>query len=293
MNWNSIYTIYQRLASLVMAICIGWLLFASPTTYHALLQDLYKATQTSIEDAKSNHSQKIEDLKEDVYKNGNSREGLDRVKRAEALQVKTLKVIETLRQLENDISLPRLLKQQVQQLMRTHTKWIQNEFKDLSPTYLPNANVQPNVLPNQSVTSILHTPTHIALKAWLAQQHLLLLHYEDKVLYALGAWLESYTWGCGPYYPYTIFSVAPTKVISVGDTYTADLIWLDQKRSLYRYLLRGKTYYNNHRARDGWVPLTPKSTGKQQWEAKFKFRIQGKDTTVVRKVYYEVLPENK
>lgn len=294
MNWNSIYTIYQRLASLVMAICIGWLLFASPPTYHAVLQDLHKATHTSIKNTKSDHSQRMEDLQEDVYKNGNSREGLDRVKRAEALQTNTLKVIETLRQLENDISPPRLLKQQVQQLMRTHTKWIQREFQDLNPTYLPNAIIQPNVLPNQGVTSVLHTPTDLALKAWLAQQQLLLLHYEHNILRALGAF-DIYIGGgsCGPYYSYVMFGVAPTKIISVGDTYTADLIWLDDKRITQSKWLKGKMYYNNQRARDGRVPFTPKGTGKQQWEAKFKFRIQGKDTTVVRKVYYDFLPEDK
>ncbi|WP_045113615.1 hypothetical protein [Microscilla marina] len=292
MNWNTIYRIYEVLAICLVVICVGLMAFTPPFAYQTTFNILQTTLNEDIKDSKAYLITAIKNLKAEVAKFGNGRDGLSRLKRAKLVQSTTQKVMQALYQIEKNNHQPQIVKQQVYQVMNAHVKWLNKEYEDLDKPHFTLPFDFPLKTPTlgQWVTHFFDTTTSASLKAWLAQQRLSLLHYQSQVLYFLGAFYpnidisEAFPFNLAPS-PITV--TAPTSWVRVGDTYTADMFWITHWH--YASLIT-KMYYNNKITGDGAVRFEVPPRGKQYWEAKFRYyTVDGKkDTTIVQKVYYEV-----
>jgi hypothetical protein len=217
----------------------------------------------------------MDELIKDVRKNGNSREGRERIKLAKLLLKKTTAITNKLEQWHTQSFAP------VQAALQQYKQWLKTEFK-----YIDLAPIDTAQTLNASFD--LGKASTIASNALIGEKKLHIQRLQAMILRQLGAGdYIDYCHLCG----YFKVNVVPQlQQVQVGNYYEAEVP------------IQGITIsYTKPRFSVGNTPIPvnagksdivfkPQGTGTQYWEAKFRFLSHGKDTTIVRKVYYKVLP---
>lgn len=268
--------VYEGIALLLTLGCLGILIFESTPSYDAQLGQLNTAVHQSWQRGQQKVSEDMANLKAEVRKNGNSREGLDRIMRSELLGKKTKEIykkVEQWRQYKQNFA-------PLQVALKRYQKWLINEFRDLD--IAPIDTTQP------LVKSLDIGSTAIANQLLINNQKLDIYKLQAMVLRKLGA--EDVTTAIRCCFGCRYVDVVPkaTKV-QVGEDYQADMIFGE-----HGFWGNIKFYVHNQpiliQGGKSKIVFKPQGIGKQHWEAKFRFRSHGKDTAIVHKVYYKVLP---
>lgn len=266
--------VYEAVALLLTIGCLGILIFESTPRYDAQLGELNTAVHQSWQRGQQKVNEDMANLKAEVRKNGNSREGQDRIMRSELLSKKTREIykkIEQWRQYKQNFT-------PLQVALKRYQKWLITEFRDLD---IASININQTLVKSLDVGS-----TAIANQLLINEQKLRIYRSQAMVLRKLGAEDVTTTIRCcfGCRY---IDAVPKATKIPVGEDYEADMYFGE-----HGFLRYPRFYINDQPIAifDGKSKITfrAQNTGKKYWEAKFKFFSNNKDTTIVRKVYYEV-----
>lgn len=268
--------VYEAVALLLTVGCLGILIFASAPSYDAQLNELQTAMNQSWQLGQQKTAKEMDELIKDVRKSGNPREGRERIKLAKLLLKKTTAITNKLEQWHTQSFVP------VQVALKQYKQWLKTEFKyiDLAPIDIAQTLDKPFDLGKVST---------IASKALIGEKKLHIQRLQAMVLRQLGA--GDLTISCRCYFGYRHVDTVPklTKV-QVGNYYEAEV----PIKSITISYAKPRFNVGNTPTpiRDGKsdIVFKPQGTGTQYWEAKFRFRSRGKDTAIVRKVYYEVLP---
>jgi hypothetical protein len=220
-------------------------------------------------------SEDMANLKAEVRKNGNSREGQERIRRSELLSKKTKEIykkIEQWRQHKQNFA-------PLQVAVKHYQEWIIDEFRDLD--IAPIDTIQP------LVKSLDVGSTAIANQLLINNQKLDIYKWQAMVLRKLGAGDLTQAIKCcfGCQY---VDAVPKATKVQVGEDYEADMYFGE-----HGFLRYPRFYINDQPIAisegKSKIIFRTQNTGKQYWEAKLKFQTYPrKDTTIVRKVYYEV-----
>ncbi|HAS40103.1 MAG TPA: hypothetical protein DCS93_06465 [Microscillaceae bacterium] len=308
MKWNTLYHVYEGLILLLIGCC-WWAFFdpfiPNPTHWQSLNQTLdtiYVDAYTASQDA-------LIDLRKEVRKQGNPREGLDRVKRAALLAKKTNQVFASLEEAKGYLQKLDPVEQatterfmirsrfayQLKANLDGYTQWLTNEFRDLDlPRFAPLAEGnEENSLyyvsePDKDFAhNYFESTPAIGAIALLSQKQIQLKRYEMVVLKKLGSEPTGILCGGG--------WIAPTLgklkiVIPVGDEYTADMfIGASARETNPRMILNGEPL--SVRSGSTNIRFETKEIGPQFWEGKVVYKHKGRYKTVAHKVPFEVLPK--
>ncbi|EAY28662.1 hypothetical protein [Microscilla marina] len=276
---HPITRIYEIVVLLIVLGCLGQILWDTPT-YDLQLGDLQTAMKAIWQQGHKKAGKAMENLKEDVHKNGNSREGRERIKRAQLLIKKTTKLNGLFERTNNQWHNGKQGFDALKKALKKHTDWINSEFNDL--------DLAP-VDPKHTLAKYPHrsNATTIATKALIAEKKLQIQRLQAMILRKLGAGDLSVSISDRYFRP----GVIPTlNQIQVGDRYQADMILSGTaSRSIPRFSIYKIPLPVNEGKSE--VIFKTQGVGKQYWEARFRFNSRGKDITIVQKVYYEVLPQ--
>ncbi len=276
---HTITRIYEIFVLLIVLGCLGQILWGTPT-YDAQLSELQTAMDISWQQGHKKAVEDMEDLKEDVHKNGNLREGRERIKRAQLLIKKTTKINGLFERISNQWHNGKQGFGALKKAMKKYKDWLNNEYGHLDLAPIDPKHISVKYFGGGK-------PTTIAAKALITEQQLYIQHLQAMILKKLANW--SLTSICG-HFRLGLDIIPKLHQIQVGDSYQADMILsggvfrLIPKFSIYKTPLpvnAGKSE----------VIFKTQGIGKQYWEARFRFMSRGKDTTIVQKVYYEVLPK--
>lgn len=299
MNWNILYRIYETLTQLVIAVCLIFMFFVSPTTYNELFEDLQVNLDIGLKAAQTGANEAIEGLKIEVKKNGNSREGLERIQRAEALNKKTDSLISYLKHVKDNLP-NKAVTHKTTKALNIYTTWLNQEFKDLDvPRFgkLTKGNAHKALYDKDwffKEKDFVHTyfanTTVAAANALLTQKQLTIKRFESEILKKMGA--SSY-WLYVRRYVYWNLQVLPTtNTVQAGDEYMADMTTMAYAGNVKPRFSMGNTPLPVADGRST-VVWQPKKTGKQYWKAKFVFKLSGRDTCLIRQIPFWVLPKNE
>lgn len=270
---KTVTRIYESIALLLSLGCLGILIFESAPRYDAQLGELNTMIHQSWQRGQQKVIKDMANLKVEVRKNGNSREGQDRIRRSKLLGKKTKEIYEEIEQW-------RQYKQNftpLQATLKRYHEWFVAEFSDLE-LFIDTTQI--------FIKSLDVGSTAIANQLLINEQKLRIYRSQATVLRKLGAEYVTpttrYCFGCR-----YADVVTETIKVEVGKDYQTDMYFGE-----HGLLRRLRAYINNqpvpiHYGR-GKVTFRAQNTGKKYWEAKFKFFSNNKDTTIVRKVYYEV-----
>ena len=314
MKWNTAYHIYEGVALIV--IILSWWMYTTDRVIDNGIhwQSFNHSMEASVQKATITSQKSDSILREDVRKNGNSREGLDRIQRAALLKKRTNAVIANLEKTKNYLkTLPQnshdqanhwMIRQrtayQIKDELDKYVDWLMKEFKDLNlPKFekIANGNEENSLYfvwePDRDFA---HNYFKYAIPteamAILTQKQLIIKRYESEVLKKLGGGgFYSCCW-CG-FWKIEASTHTPINTIQVGDEYTADMfISASASKTNPRMTLNG--YPITVRDGIGDVQFTAKGRRKQYWEGRITFRKKwGKDTTFMQRIPYEVLPLSK
>lgn len=213
MNWNAIYHTYEDLALMVITTIWGMILLepaaANTADYQSINGQLESVLLNTFEKGRNS----LEALCYDVELNGNSLEGLDRIKRAEELNQRFNKVQKNLNQIREQTNRENL--NDAVLLFNKQIEWINQEFNDLQLPHFEKI-MSHDPFGYYSINST--EATEILLLAY----QLKIDRYKHQVLRKLGAGDLTSIIRCGPFewYPYII---PHSYIVQVGDEYTADI----------------------------------------------------------------------
>lgn len=300
MKWNTAYHIYE--AGAILVIILSWWLWATDQNINQGIhwQSFDGVMERSLTRGQVASQKAVKDLREDVRKNGNSREGLARIERALVLQKRTQKIIATLDKAKKRLNtMPSgayckvsnwLIAQgeahRIKKKLDQHVNWLNWEHRDLVEPFEKFAKGNP--AGNQDFAHYYFeyaSPAEASLI--LSFKQVIIRRYEAQLLKKLGAgdlssgcsinWVEAGVW-------------APTDIIQAGDTYTADLFISTgaRVRDLKMQINQTPLMIQDGQGR---VAFQTQGVGRQFWEAKVIWRLAGRDTTVTQRVPLEVLPK--
>lgn len=269
--------VYEGIALLLMVTCVGQILWGTPS-YNAQLSELKTAMNQSWQLEQQKVAKDMHELIIDVRKNGNSREGRERIKLAELLIKKTTAITNKLEQWRTTSFAP------VQTTLKEYKQWFTHEFEYL------------DILPIDTTQTLtksfdLSKASTIAAQALISEKKLHIQRLQAMVLRKLGAGADDFTAGfrcCGGPCRY-IEAVPKVDKVQVGDDYQADLYYGAKPN-----FIELSCFLNNQAllTYDGHSKITflPNKTGKQQLEVKVMYYdlLQDKKNTQVHKIYYEV-----
>jgi len=311
MKWNTAYHIYEVLALLIIAL--SWWSYITNRFIDNELhwQSFNDLIERSVAKAQVASYKADSALKAEARKNGNSREDKERIKRAALLQKRTNEVIAFLEDAKNHLKkIPKEARKQtsdwmieqgkahqIKKKLDTYIDWLAKEHKDLdlpkfekiaegnerNALYFAWENNRDFAHTYFAYTSPIEAATVLSLKQTIVKR------YEAEVLKKLGAGdiSTSCCFGCYRLQP-VVF--ASTKVIPVGDAYTADMF-------IRIPIIRGHPRISINQTplvvRDGQanVAFQTQGIGKQFWEGKITIQDDGKDTTFVHRMSLEVIPK--
>jgi hypothetical protein len=269
--------IYEGIALLLMFICVGQILWGAPN-YDAQLSELKTAMNQSWQLENQKAAKDMHELIIDVRKNGNSREGRERVKLAELLIKKTTAITNKLEQWRTTSFAP------VQIALKKYKKWFTHEFEYL------------DILPIDTTQTLtksfdLSKTSTIAAQALISEKKLHIQRLQAMVFRKLGSGADDFSdgFGCSGGTCRYIEAVPKVNKVQVGDDYQADMYYAAKPN-----FIRLSCFLNNQvlLAYDGHSKITfqPNKTGRQQLEVKVKYYdlLQDKKNTHVHKIYYEV-----
>ena len=318
MNWNRTYKIYEVIALIV--IILSWWMYA---TYQVIDDDAHwKSFNYSMEIGvqkatfASQHADSA--LRADVKKQGNSREGRERIKRFELLMKQTREAVNYLESLKT-----RLYQgQNVQQLMFTqgngmkvvhkmaqYFHWVGYEFRDLNILIIdyPSNTTQwiyleydmPRrkfIKKNQAWKKFAQhnfaNSSPEAVTTLLTTWQYNLKMQEQMVMKKLGA--GDLSTDLHPDAAGGVFVAQPLRQIPVGDELTAEVVienFYGVSRVNPRFLANNIPVVIN--AGKGKVQFVPQTIGKQYWEARFIIKSRGRDSSIVKRTPFVVLPPKK
>ncbi|HAS40112.1 MAG TPA: hypothetical protein DCS93_06510 [Microscillaceae bacterium] len=291
MNWNTTYHIYEGIALLWIMITWGSIAFKTAPAYDADLQSINGTLKQILSNEDQKHCNWLENLCIDVDRQGNSREGLDRIKRANELENRlnrvhtkirnTRKQIEQTQSVTNTVLTPEKA-QQIAQLLNTQVSWMNTEFKDLSLKHPFE-----HIVKTDHLTHFTNT-TKTAAQSLLLTYQLQLKEYESEVLRKLGAQDFSFSYGCGFTGPSVI---SPSNTIQVGDDYIAEIFDNHQFQRIFSL----KYFVNNQLLTDRYESFKFKTqgVGRKHFNITVQYRTSpfGRLKSVEKNIPYTVLPK--
>lgn len=308
MKWHTIYNMYEGVAILAIVACWGTITFVAKPDYSAQMLPITQAMSTSLQHRTKAMLKAGKELRKDVKRNGNSREGLERIKRVRVLQQRTNKLIQKLegwkmplQKYRNDgktvvakMMLDGAKGYELKQQLDTYVNWLTKEFIDLDlPKFekLAEGNEKKALYDNDWIKiskdfahlHFEHVSPAIALGI-LTEKQLEIKRYEAEVMKKIG--VGGFSSCCFCFDRIEPFVIVPSRTVQIGDEYTADLFItgkLVRARSPWTKvrMLTNKTPVP---VKDGTLELTfsPGGTGTQYWTGKITYQtIDYKDTTVL------------
>lgn len=283
MNWNTVYHTYEGLAMMVITTIWGIMLLEPAAAKKADYQSINGQFNQAWQHVFVRNQYALEDLCTDVRKQGNSREGKERIKRAEELNKRINLVQQKINKIRNDRSRNNFVGEfDVVLLVNEQLLWINQEFKDLELPYFEQLKypVSTNYF---SFTS----PESIKTSLWLYQ--LRLERYKRKVLRKLGAYDIAYYGGCGFYSGDMVINQA--YVVQVGDEYTADMFHTGWRR-IYdvNFYVDNQNVETAHRGR---IEFKTEGSGQKYLDCIFSYRkkYRGRTYNIKKKIPYTVIPK--
>ncbi|OJJ17889.1 hypothetical protein BKI52_28950 [marine bacterium AO1-C] len=305
---NKMYLTFEILALLVIAWVWGDMLQGAPK-FSEHFTALQSAEDYGLRQAKLRAKEQVKDLRQDVRKQGNSREGRERIKRAEQLLEHTQQVVAFLEGVKRQLNkLPRnrvndwMIEQkkayEIKDTLDKYVKWMVKEYKDLT---LPELNAlaksnkaTPLYSKKESDKDFAHSyfenASKVEVKAFLSQKQLVVKQYEAEVLKKLGA--GDLSSDLHPDVAGGVFVHQPLLQIPVGDHLIAEMVI----KNFYGVTKANPRFFVNNTPivvadRQGKVAFVANEVGKKHWQAKFILRIQGRDSIIIHQVPFEVLPK--
>ncbi|OJJ17893.1 hypothetical protein BKI52_28970 [marine bacterium AO1-C] len=301
MKWNTIYRIYEGLAVVITLGC--WWLYITTQIIDSEVhwQSFNSAVERYVNKACKASVDADSMLKADVRKNGNSREGIERIKRAALLQERTNEVMKALETTKNHLkAMPAGARRKasnwmvsqgeahrVKEWLDKYVTWLSEEFKDLTlPKFEKIAEGDEENALYFAHNYFAYTSPAEAVTV-LSHKQSIVKRYESEVLKKLGAGDITGSFVCYWLRP-GVF--ASTKIIQVGEEYNADMfIEISASRANPRMSINQTPVMV--RDGQGQVVFRAQGVGKQFWEGKIRARVYGKDSTFVHRVPLEVLPK--
>ncbi|HAS40105.1 MAG TPA: hypothetical protein DCS93_06475 [Microscillaceae bacterium] len=309
MKWNTLYHSYEGVAMLIIVTC-WWLVVTNRMINNEPhWQSFNGVIERGVANAQVASHKADSALKVDIRKQGNSREGLERIKRAALLQKRTNEVVTFLENTKN--YLKQMLVEdrketsswmitqgkayQVKKKLDKYVEWLAKEHKDLTlPKFdkIAEGN-EGNALyfAWENNRDFAHTYFAYAspneAETVLSLKQSIVKRYESYVLRKLGAGDLS---SCCICYRIGAGLSVPVHTIQVGQEYTADMfIEISASRANPRMSINQTPLM----VKDGHAEVTfqTQGVGKQFWEGKITVRYNGKDSTIVHRVPIEVLPK--
>lgn len=264
-------------------------------------------------DAQQENLQIIKALKTDVKLNGNSREGLDRIKRTQLLQSKTAQLCDSIDYWQSlvpngssDVQIRQvLLGKEGKKLLSAlddHVQWLDSEFKDL---YLPKLarfsqpRFQRTVKTTNSIDEFLFfhfsNASISVVQTWFAQTRLQIFTYAQQILRKLGKGDLS----AGMYFP-RIWAIVTenSPIIKLGEIYHAELCIADiASKARPRMTLNSTPIAVLDGMADVSIQVAPIADSvpahidkvTRYWQGSITFKSKGRDTTLYVKKPYTVL----
>ena len=317
MNWNRTYKVYEVIALLIIALVWIMMLF-SPQDYSMHFKALQSTEEQGLTYANQQVQKDMLNLRKEVKKQGNSREGRERIKRFELLMKQTREAVNYLESLKT-----RLYQgQNVQQLMFTqgngmkvvhkmaqYFHWVGYEFRDLNISIIdyPSNTTQwiyleydmPRrkfIKKNQAWKKFAQhnfaNSSPEAVTTLLTTWQYNLKMQEQMVMKKLGA--GDLSTDLHPDAAGGVFVAQPLRQIPVGDELTAEVVienFYGVSRVNPRFLANNIPVVIN--AGKGKVQFVPQTIGKQYWEARFIIKSRGRDSSIVKRTPFVVLPPKK
>jgi hypothetical protein len=169
----------------------------------------------------------------------------------------------------------------LQKAIKQYKKWLSIEFKDRKLPPIDSAQTLTNFCD-------LGNTTAIGAQALIGEKKLRIQQLQALVLSRIGAGDYSLDIRCC-FSCYGVYTTPQTTLIEVGKDYKADMFFnsLVHLRHLH-FAMNDQPIYRRHNE-TGEVTFKAQGTGTQHWDATFRFHsYDGKDTTIVHKIYYEV-----
>jgi len=255
MNWNTTYHIYEGIAVLLISVAWGAMIFGAPLAskadYQLVIHRLKKVYQNTFD----KNQNALEMLCLDVEYQGNSREGKERISRAEELNARINKTHQKINKVKNQ-QCNLADEEYAIGVFKQQVKWIKQEFKDLELP--PIADIK-----YHGSNDILGVP-HYATKFLLLSYQIKLEEYKAAVLYRLGAGDLSMIRCRFGWSPYTI---AHSHIVQVGDEYKADILD-DRFSDIYDV----KYFANNQILQYNWFEFETEGKGKKYFNLTIQYR---------------------
>ena len=283
MNWNTIYHTYEGLAMMVITTIWGMMLLEPATANKADYQSINEQFNRAWQHVFVRNQYAIEELCIDVKKNGNSREGKGRIKRAEELNKRINLVQQKINKIRNDRTRNNFVGEfDAVLLINEQLLWINQEFKDLELPYFEQLKY-----PASTNYFSLTSPESIKASLWMYQ--LKLEGYKREVLRKLGAYDITYYGGCGFYDWVKVIDQA--HFVQVGDEYTADMFHNSWGR-IYdvNFYVDNQNMGTAHRGR---IEFKTKEIGQKYLDCIFSYRKKhhGRTYNIKKKIPYTVIPK--
>ncbi|OJJ17898.1 hypothetical protein BKI52_28995 [marine bacterium AO1-C] len=308
MKWRIFTYLYEGIACLLIAVSCWDMWFTTNDLQSSAQLSLIKQTlERGVDESYLRLQEDYVDRKRDVQKQGNSRVGLEYLKRLADLDSLVNGVLQPIDDLKDALEqLPTRDQLAVKRLMidqenAYHLKekldrfvdQLQENYKDLSlPTLDKFAEgTQHNPLfkgePDKDFAHLYFDGANPVLaSALLSQKQRIALIYANAVSKKLG-WGDI-TRSFNRFHRVEAGVKAETTMVQEGEVYRCDL-FISQYQSLEGLRL----FQNNRRVRHFYgkkeVKFKTKEPGKKLWEARFTYRQNGKDTTITHQVGYQVL----
>jgi len=301
MKPNTVYSTYEILVLLVIALTWGQVLWGR----HKFTEDFVALTSTqkqAFKQAQLATQQRIKQLQEGVKKQGNTREGLERIKRAQLLLSRTNQVVNFLEAIKtplqkmspkqaNDWMIEQKKAYQVKAVLDKYMAWYTKEYKDLA---LPE--FEANLLYSASEADEYFAQHHFKnaslaeIGAALSQKQLAIKRYEAEVLHKLGAddlHHDLHADAAGG-----IFVHQPFQQIQVGDDLMAEMVI----KNFYGVSKANPRFFMNNTPipvseSQGKVTFVTHGAGQKHWQAKFILRAYGRDSIIIHQIPFEVLSQ--
>jgi len=278
MNWNTTYHIYEGLALLWIVTTWWAIAFGAPLATEADYQSVNSQLERVYQKAFDKNQNTLEMLCLDVEYQGNSREGKERISRAEALNTQINKTHQKINKVRNQCKKSDLVGEDYAVYSALgELKWVERAFKDLD--FHPKGPIR------YSGLNFFPIPPLYATKAFLLSYQIILEKYKTEVLYKLGAE------GSRPIrcrFGWRPYPIAHSHLVQVGDEYKADIF--DNR---YSDLYNVKYFVNNRIIKNNRFAFDTEGKGKKYFNITIQYRTGYRDRlqTIEKKIPYIVLPK--
>lgn len=273
---KTVTRVYEVIALLLVLGCLGQILWRA-ASYDAQLSELKTAMSNGWQKAQWQAIERINLLTKDVRRNGNPRSGTESIKRAQLLRKKTAQINQVLDKAIDDqtYNLDTL-----QKAIKQYKKWLSIEFKDRKLPPIDSAQTLTNFCD-------LGNTTAIGAQALIGEKKLRIQQLQALVLRRLGiidlAGVIRCCFGCQ-----RVYTTPQATLVELGKDYKADMYFGNSVFFRHLYFVMNDQPIPI-RSEMGEVTFKAQGAGTKHWNATFGFHsYDGKDTTIVHKIYYEV-----